>query len=94
MIGTKLNFRPYGTKVRLPILGRAKVQLQAQAGATTTTYVYMNDDDKDSSLLGEKDALRLGIIKINLAGASEEVVQGNDEEELQRQGCARPVFAC
>ena len=84
LIGTKLNFRPYGTKVRLPILGRAKVQLQAQAGATTTTYVYVNDDDKDSSLLGEKDALRLGIIRINLEGASEEVEQGNDEEELRR----------
>ena len=63
---------------RLPIRGRAKVRLQAKAGATITTFVYINDDDKDSSLLGERDALRLGIVKINLHGSEEEVMVGVD----------------
>ena len=84
LVKTKLSFRPYGTQVRLPIIGRAKIQLQAQAGALITTYVYINDDNRDSSLLGERDALRLGIVTINLEGSTEEVLQGVGEEDLRR----------
>ena len=80
LVRTKLKFRPYGTQIRLPIKGRAKVQLKARAGAVITTYVYINDDENDSSLLGEKDAKRLGIVKINLRGSNKEVLKG---EELQ-----------
>ena len=47
--------------------------MRAQAGATITTYVYINDDDRDASLLGKSDALRLGIVKLNLQGDPEEV---------------------
>ena len=81
LVKTKLKFRPYGTMCKLPIRGRAKVKLQARAGAVITTYVYINDDDKDSSLLGESDALRLGIVKINLRGSEEEVMMGVDSDQ-------------
>ena len=87
LVKTKLKFRPYGTSCRLPIRGRAKVKLRAEAGAVITTYVYANDDDMDSSLLGERDALRLGIVKINLKGATEEVARDDDsaqEEDTER----------
>ena len=84
LVKTKLKFRPYGTDHRLPIRGRAKVRLQAKAGACITTYVFVNDSDKDSSLLGKADAIRLGIIKINLKGESEEVDPNGAEENVQR----------
>ena len=74
MVMTKIKFRPWGTDQKLPVRGRAKVQLRAQAGATITTYIYINDDDRDDSLLGKSDAIRLGIVKLNLEGDSEEVV--------------------
>ena len=74
MVKTKIKFRPWGTDQKLPVRGRAKVQLQAQAGATITTYIYVNDDDRDASLLGKSDAIRLGIVKLNLEGDSKEVV--------------------
>ena len=64
LLPTKLKFRPYGTDRQLPILGRAKIQLKAEAGAVIETYVYVNDDTAESSLLGEKDAQRLGIVTI------------------------------
>ena len=44
------------------------MMLWAEAGAVISTYVYANDDDMDCSLLGERDALRLGIVKINPKG--------------------------
>ena len=47
--------------------------MRAQAGATITTYVYINDDERDASLLGKSDAVRLGIVKLNLQGDPEEV---------------------
>ena len=83
MSKTKVRFRPYGTRATLPIIGRAKVEMKARAGAKIDTYVYVNDDDKDSSLLGEDDAKRLGIVKINLNGAAHEVVQ--DEAEFESE---------
>ena len=80
LVKTKLKFRPYGTENRLPIRGRAKVQLKAKAGATITTYVFVNDSDRDSSLLGKMDAVRLGIIKVNLKGEPAEVDPNGDTE--------------
>ena len=84
MVKTKLRFRPYGTGQRLSVRGRAKVKLQAQAGATITTYVFVNDSQEDSSLLGKDDAMRLGIIKMNLRGEAEEVHPGGREEKVNR----------
>ena len=61
------------------------MKLQAKAGATITTYVIINDDDKDTSLLGKADAIRLGIIKMNLEGEAEEYdPDGQGDEEVRR----------
>ena len=73
MMPTKLKFRPYGTNKQLPIIGRAKIQLRAEDGAVIETFVYVNNDAAESSLLGEKDAQRLGIVTICPEGAPEEV---------------------
>ena len=73
LIKTKIKFRPWSTDQKLPVRGRAKVQLKAQAGAIITTYVYVNDDDRDASLLGKSDAMKLGIVKLNLKGDPQEV---------------------
>ena len=73
MVKTDTKFRPYGTSVQLPILGKAKVWLKAQAGAVIATHVYISKDDNETSLLGKNDAKRLGIVKINLRGSREEV---------------------
>ena len=89
LVKTKLKFRPYGTNVRLPIRGRAKVKLRAEAGAVINTYVYVNDDNMDSSLLGEKDALRLGIVKINLKGSTEEVPWEEDMAQEEDESVRR-----
>ena len=58
------------------------MQLQAKAGATITTYVFIND----TSLLGKNDAMRLGIIKLNLRGVVEEVDSNGKDggEEVNR----------
>ena len=81
LIGTKIRFRPWGTQEQLPIMGRAKIQMRAKAGAVITTYVYPSRDEKDTSLQGKKDAVRLGIVHINLEGKKHEV-KGDDEEML------------
>ena len=70
---TKLRFRPYGTEHYLPVIGSANVFLKAQNGTEIETYVYVNEDEKEESLLGEKDAQRLGIIQIKAGGAEQEV---------------------
>ena len=70
---TKLKFRPYGTNQYLPIRGRAAVRLRAEAGAVIETEVYVNGDSSEDSLLGEKDAERLGIITLRPEGASAEI---------------------
>ena len=70
---TSKRFRPYGTSYHLPIIGRAQVTLQAKNGACIKTWVYVVNDKREQCLLGETDAIRLGIVTINLAGADKEV---------------------
>ena len=88
LILTKLKFRPYGTNKELPVIGRAKVQLRAEAGAVIETYVYVNNDTAETSLLGEKDAQRLGIVMIRPEGAPEQVevrrIKYSATEELSK----------
>ena len=90
LVKTKIRFRPYGTKEHLPIRGRAKVQLRAKAGATIVTHVYIMDDETETSLLGKRDAQRLGIVKINLKGEKEEV---NLDGEVEAEECHRIKFS-
>ena len=73
IVQTTKSFRPYGTDYRLPMVGKAKVVLRAENGAEIRTWVYIVNDHKETSLLGNADATRLGIVKLDLKGASEEV---------------------
>ena len=61
------------------------MKLHAKAGATITTYAFVNDSNRDSSLLGKDDAIRLGIIKMNLRGEAEEVdPNGQKDKRVKR----------
>ena len=72
---TSKRFRPYGTAYHLPIIGKSKVWLKAENGAEILTWVYIVNNKKETSLLGKEDATRLGIVKLDLKGANEEVVK-------------------
>ena len=74
-VKTSKRFRPYGTAYHLPIKGKAHVKLTAERGAIIDTWVYIVDDKREQSLLGESDAIRLGIVKLDLKGADTEVVK-------------------
>ena len=65
---TNIQFRPYGTAQNLPVIGKAKMKLKVGNGAEIETDCYINNDDKEESLLGESDTIRLGIIEINTQG--------------------------
>ena len=71
--GCRTNFRPFGTSVQLPILGRTKCTLTAEAGAVVTTIVYVVKGESQS-LLGLRDGKKLGIINIKPHGEVTEVV--------------------
>ena len=77
-VKTSKRFRPYGTAYHLPIKGKALVTLTAERGASIETWAYVVDDKREHSLLGESDAVRLGIVKLDLKGSSEEVIQKVD----------------
>ena len=87
VVKTDAKFRPYGTSIQLPILGKAKVYLKAQAGAIIATHVYISKDDNETSLLGKNDAERLDIVKINLRGSREEVnrIKVRRKSELKKK---------
>ena len=74
-VKTLKHFRPYGTKYQLPIKGKARVTLTAERGAKIDTWVYVVNDKREQSLLGESDAVRLGIVKLDLKGSTEEVIR-------------------
>ena len=65
-VKTSKRFRPYGTAYHLPIKGKSEVYLTSENGARIKTWVYVNDDPREQSLLGERDARRLGIVHLNL----------------------------
>ena len=82
-VKTSKRFRPYGTAYHLPIKGKAKVKLTAERGASIETWVYVVDDKREQSLLGEGDAIGLGIVKLDLKGAVAEVVNKIEYERVQ-----------
>ena len=65
------------------------VKLRAKAGAVIETEVYVNGDSSEESLLGEKDAERLGIVTVRPEGAAEEVdirrVTQNSKASLEKE---------
>ena len=50
------------------------MNLSSEHGANIQTNVYILDDEREQSLLGKQDAIRLGIIKIDPKGAAYEIV--------------------
>ena len=77
-----IKFRPYGTSVRLPVMGKVKVTLKARAGAKINTTVYVVKDQEES-LLGKKDGRRLGIITIDPEGLEEAIRKVELEEKVK-----------
>ena len=82
-VKTSKRFRPYGTVYHLPIKGKAKVKLTAERGASIETWIYVVDDKRETSLLGEADAIGLGIVKLALKGSASEVVRKIEYERSQ-----------
>ena len=62
------RFVPYGTKQSLPVLGKARVMLQCEEGMRTYTTVYVVQGQTEN-LLGERDAVALGILAIRPKGS-------------------------
>ena len=58
---TNKKFRPYGVKARLPCIGKVNLKLEAKAGAKIRSKLFVVRDAKES-LLGLKEAERLGIV--------------------------------
>ena len=47
------------------------MKLTAERGANIETWIYVVDDQQENSLLGEADAIALGIVKLDLKGSEE-----------------------
>ena len=73
-VKTSKCFRPHGTKYDLPIKGKARVTLTAERGAKIDAWVYVVNDKREQLFLGESDAVRLGIVKLDLKGSTKEVM--------------------
>lgn len=63
----KTNFTPFGSKIKLPILGRTKCQLIAECGKQITTIVHIVAG-KSQLLLGLADSKALSIIQTTPEG--------------------------
>ena len=44
----KINFVPYGTKISLPIMGKAKMVLKCEAGKKVNSTVYVVEGQFES----------------------------------------------
>ena len=84
LVKTSKRFRPYGTPTLLNILGKSSVKIKAENGAEINTWCFIHKDKKEKSLLGKNDAIRLGIVKLNLKGAKHEVCIDEDAEVLNQ----------
>ena len=51
------------------------------SGAEILTYIYIVDDKNEQSLLGEKDAISLGIIHFNPEGEKAAVLHQDDSAD-------------
>ena len=89
-VKTSKRFRPYGTVYHLPIKGKALMNITAERGASIETWVYVVDDHREQSLLGESDAVRLGIVTLDLKGSEEEIV--NKVEYLRKAEISENSF--
>ena len=76
-VKTSKRFRPFGTSYHLPI----EVVMKAVSGAEILSYIYIVDDKNEQSLLGEEDAISLGIIHFNPEGAIVAVLHQDDSAD-------------
>ena len=72
---TSKSFRPFGTAYHLPVKGKVKVTLPEEKGATIKSYIYVVEDKREQSLLGDKDAIHLNIVKLHPQGVAESEAQ-------------------
>ena len=67
------NKKSFQTRVHrryhLPIMVRGYVTVRSENGAAINTLVYIVNSFKELSLLGEADAVRLGIVTNQLKGS-------------------------
>ena len=68
----------------LPPAHSRKVKVTLHAGkGTIESYVYVINDKREQSLLGEQDAICLGIVKLHPKGATEAVSPDKPESEAK-----------
>ena len=78
------KFRPYGTPKKLITVGEFDTAITAANGATKRTTVYVVEGDSPTTpLLGEADAVALGILTINKGGNPGMVAQLQPKEVPQ-----------
>ena len=53
---------------------KVKVTLTAEGAAKIDTWVHVMNNKMEKSLPGESDAVRLGIVKLDLKGSTEEIM--------------------
>ena len=78
-----IKFTPYGTNVKLPVKGRAKVVFTNARGRKVTSMVYVVGEQTES-LLGKKDGQSLGIIQITPRGGEPSTKTREDKEAVHR----------
>ena len=82
------KFSPFGTELKLPMLGRTRCQMVARCGRQITTIVYVVKGESQS-LLGLRDGKALGITSIDPEGSyTQKVGRVTDikKAELVKQG--------
>ena len=65
---TKKKFRPFGVKQSLQCLGKVKLNLETESKSSTLSNIFVVKNAKES-LLGIREAERLGVLQINPKGS-------------------------
>ena len=74
-----IRFVPYGTRQSLPVRGKARVMLQCEEGMRVYTTVYVVAGQTEN-LLGERDAVALGILAIKPRGSKAKKEEGYTDQ--------------
>ena len=80
-----MRFRPYMTGKIIPLIGECDVVLTNNKAKKVKTTVYITEGG-DESLLGKEDATKLGIIRIDRDGTSED----EETEDDTKLRCITP----
>ena len=89
---TSIRFRPFGVETKLECKGKIKMKLKAAAGGWIRSYVFVVKNTKES-LLGLKEAERLGIVKVNPDGNSqtEDMDDARKLQETKKRDAPEPT---